>query len=335
MATHGTLYLPLNPNDPKSPMLHCEAYSNGYLSGLGYGALCSSTEIDTICKLSNLFSGGLVFHDPKDNQFDVATADYMGDFFYEAKQNKDPATQEVIHLEYEALKEALLAVKEGRIDEALSGDYSKISLEHKLARGYCYYNQPETMFLADEAIKEFMSSYPDDFKAHQETLTDTQLAEHMARGVKAGHQLVEDSHTYFWHAGQFWGCFTFEVDGDEDDGEASLKSEEQQHSPSDRPEPLFTDYFVAPLIMMAALSEDGTEGTYSDVADYLPVMTPKDQASLQALITAFEQHDLPLTQLFDGAEVVQVLIEQQSLTTAVSEVPLHTSSTVKAKSNSL
>lgn len=328
MATHGTLYIPLNPQDPKSPMLHCEAYSDGYLSGIGYGALNSSREIETVCKLSELFAGGLVFYNPKENQFRVISEDYLHDYFVEASYNKSEEEAAQIDQESEAMMAAIKAIHEGRIEEALAGDYSKISLSTKIDKGYSYYDMPKPETPCDKAWADYMSYHDIDVEKFPQALSHTELANHMALCVKNGGSLQNRAHSYFWHEGQFWGIFSFESDS---------SSQVDQNDASSSPKDLLaSDVLAAPLIMIAAVKGDSINGCYADLMDYLPVMTDKDNESLFALIRAFDQHDLPPTRLFSGAsEMVLALFDQMILTQAVDKVPMTSSESGKVKAYSL
>lgn len=191
MATHGDLWLPLDPNDAQSPMLYCEAWSDGYLSGVGYGALSSSSRIEAVCALSALFGGSPIFYLPTRGVFQAKEADSLGEAFAEYAPEEDDADA----ME-EMVDEALAAISRGDAAAALSGPLSATSIEEKIHKGYGINAEIKP---AEEAWAAFMSSYD-----AQEAWESKASAERLAKAHAEGAE-IETGTVYCWRDGQFWG----------------------------------------------------------------------------------------------------------------------------------
>lgn len=282
MATHADIWLPLAPEQVGSPMLYCEAWSDGHMDVVGYGALCSSSAISETCKLSALLAGSPVFHLPQTNVFEAKEGDYVVDSFTDdAGEDDDP---EAIR---QMVEEALAAIERGDAAGALSGPLSLIGLQDKLDKGWGLnarvLDEPSAWrsFLETCRIQTELGS-DDAAKA---------LALAASQGAADGRGQLSTAQSYYWRDGRFWGAFSL------DDAAWS----------------------TAPLIQLAALTKD--LGPRSDIPAYLARITEQDRASLLSLLAELTLLGVPHAGLFDGRCDAQVnsILESSALEASVGD----------------
>lgn len=266
MAIHGDIWLPLDPNTPSGPMLYCEAFSDGYLAGVGYGVLCSSSRIAEVCALSALLAGSPVFHLPGRDIFvpmhSGSVAESFADKDYEGD---DPDDLEAM------VSEAIQSMALGDVKGALSGRLSEMTLSEKLARGYGI----------DACVKTFDAAWASFLAEHESSGSwpPQEAAERLASLPN-----TQDLFTgcgYFWRDGQFWGfCH---IDDESDD-----KSQ----------------WRALPLIQLAAINRRSS--CDGDFPGYLARITPVDRHALLLLLRELERAGRPTSGLFDGSCDAQV-----------------------------
>lgn len=267
--THGDIYLPLNPGDPASRYLYCEAWSDGYMDGVGYGCLGSSVNIAGICAASAMFAGSPFFWDAERGAYVAKEEDYVIDNF--ADSGADDAL-------CESAEEALrLLIEEGSLDRAAATDFGRMPLEQKLDAGYGLNAQVLTR---EEAFENFSSSYGDAV-----ILDDEQAARAVAQCI--GSETADmDTHTcYFWDGSRFLATVGLSgvegIDGVDPEGEETVA--------------------VIPLVAAACMGSPS--GCVVDLGAYLASPSEADAKMLKRLMDELEKagHADPAGMLFDGA----------------------------------
>lgn len=117
--THGYIWLPFN-----GKMLFCEAWSDGYLEGVGFGALCSSQKIETITKLSEIFLGSPFFYNPSTDTYTAKEEDYLIDGYEDILEDEGLLADAQKTLEY---------VLGDNLDDAFNTDFAKLDLDTRMA----------------------------------------------------------------------------------------------------------------------------------------------------------------------------------------------------------
>lgn len=187
MATHGDVWLPIDPSNPESPMLYCEAWSDGYLSGVGYGACCSSSRIDDVSKLSALFVGSPFFFDPASNTFDAKEGDYLVESIVDACGDDDDA-ETVAGM----VQDALDLATSGDVAGALASKLGQMSLAEKMSKNWG----------CNVMVRDLASAWSQ-FSNGAETLDGAAAAKALVDADTESDGL-ENQNAYFWRDGQFW-----------------------------------------------------------------------------------------------------------------------------------
>lgn len=117
--THGYIWLPFN-----GKMLFCEAWSEGYLEGVGFGALCSSQKIETITKLSEIFLGSPFFYNPSSDSYTAKEEDYLIEGYEDILDDQDLLDDAEKTLQY---------ILGDNLDNAFNTDFAKLDLNTRLA----------------------------------------------------------------------------------------------------------------------------------------------------------------------------------------------------------
>ena len=273
--THGDLFLPLDPNNPQSPILYCEAWSDGYLDGVGLGAWCSSQRIQEISTLSAIFAGSPFFFNPETGTY-VAKE---GDFLLEGYDDLLDLDDEKQLALYNSAEDTLQLIEQNKYEEALLTDFSKLPLQDKLDRalGINAYVTP-----LQEAWAQFCENAE---------VLDTQQAARicadylLSESLEASDGDFDTQNGYFWNEGQFW----------------------VQAEINDTP-------YVLPLAFAHAVLGDG-DGCFGATASYLADMTPQDHANILALTVALKDLEAPQSLLFKGfsSSFLTSLFEQSML----------------------
>lgn len=120
--THGNVWIPLN-----GKMLFCEAWSDGYLDGVGFGALCSSKQIPTVSKLSEIFFGSPFFYMPSTNTYVAKEGDYLMEGYEDCIED-----EKILHSAAETLELVLAA----DLEAALGTEFAKIDLKTRIAMDF-------------------------------------------------------------------------------------------------------------------------------------------------------------------------------------------------------
>lgn len=115
--THGDIWIPLG-----NKMLYCEAWSDGYIDGVGFGALCSSKKIPTISKLSEIFYGSPFFYEPSTDSYIAKEGDYISEGY------GDDIDDEELVADAEKTLELVL---DGDLEAAYATDFAKIPLKKR------------------------------------------------------------------------------------------------------------------------------------------------------------------------------------------------------------
>jgi hypothetical protein len=124
--THGDIYIPLN-----GKILYCEAWSDGYIDGVGFGALCSSHHIEEISKLSSIFYGSPFFYDVTTAQFVAKEEDYLIEGYYDMIDESKGFDTNMV----ESAQETLELILKGDLSSAYLTDFAKMPLKNKIDIG--------------------------------------------------------------------------------------------------------------------------------------------------------------------------------------------------------
>jgi len=180
--THGNVWIPLN-----GQVLYCEAWSDGYLDGVGFGALCSSQKISTISKLSEIFYGSPFFYEPSTGSYIAKEGDYIIEGYGDVMED-----------------ESLVEDAEKTLELVLNGD-----LESAFKTRFAQLSFNERMEL-DIGINAELNNYEDEWNSvfadcKFPSLKDAcQLVVQQYKNDPDFEMNEAGQYNYFWKDGQFW-----------------------------------------------------------------------------------------------------------------------------------
>lgn len=275
--THGSIWLPLNPADPRSKMFFIDTYSDGYLDGVGLGLWSSSQRIEPLCAISALFGGQAFFADPSTGSIQAQQDDYvinlldeaMCEFFDgdddEAEEDPDGPHRDERRL-LRGAQAAFEALKSGDEQGALSSEFARLPVERRqeLLQAHDF-----EIVEPEEAWRHFADGAPQLSQTEAARL----CADHLLNANGVG---LHSSTAYYWRDGQF---------------------HTQVYKDGDYKTPM-----ILPLGMAHAALGDGS-GVFGNGIAYLANATEIDQADLACLIDELESRGASHELLFKGAAI--------------------------------
>jgi hypothetical protein len=187
--THGNVWIPLN-----GQILYCEAWSDGYLDGVGFGALCSSKQIPMLSKLSEIFYGSPFFYEPTTGNYIAKEGDYIIEGY------GDVIDDETILKDAEKTLELVLA---GDLENAFKTKFAQLSFDERMKLDIGINAEHGD---AEQAWNNFIEG--------AEVLNVQDACEIIVAQLKKNETLDEEAdefeinevtrYSYFWKDGQFW-----------------------------------------------------------------------------------------------------------------------------------
>lgn len=261
MATHGDIWIPLDIEDSKNKMLYCEAWSDGYLDGVGLGAWCSSKKIKEIIQLNIMFAGSPFFYEPTQNQFVAKEGDYLVNGFKEYMGSNDKKYESLV----ESAKETYNLVLKNELEKAHKTEFGSLNLKKKL----------DLKIGINTYIRPFNKAWKD-FIGKAKVLNLEEACEFVVNNVDDKNW--DFCNSYFWMDGQFW-VEAVDSNGNDDGNNATSH--------------------IIPLAFAHALAGDGT-GCHGDTLGYIKDMTEVDHNNFLALFNVFKNKGLSFNKLFHG-----------------------------------
>lgn len=126
MATHADIYIPIKMENDETKYLYCEAWSDGYFSGMGYAMLASSNHMKDVIKLNTIFAGSPFYYDPATQQFEAKECDYIEENFEESSEDEELVESAIQCVNY---------VYERDLEKVYQSKFAQIPLDTKLKEG--------------------------------------------------------------------------------------------------------------------------------------------------------------------------------------------------------
>lgn len=260
MATHGYMWIPLDPKVENSDMLFCEAWSNGYIDNVGLGVWSSSKNIETISKLNQIFAGSPWFFDYSTGGYRANEADYILEGYEDCIDDDNENKSEVL----ESAEETLNLIESNDLEAAFDTYFSKIPLKEKI----------EDLDIGLNVYVSTSEKVWSDFTANCSILTNKEVVDLCVNDVKklksgklSVFSILDFDYEYVWHSNQFW-----------------IKDRNAK--------------LVMPLIFAHIFN--GHDSGYVGNLGYLADMTVEDNISFKVLLEKLKEKNIPLDILFGG-----------------------------------
>ena len=183
--THGELWIPFVAGD-LSRYIFSEAWSDGYIAGVGSEALLSSGKLAEITEAINLLAGSPVFFDPLTQTYHIHEYDYLTEGYMDAGLEDDLC---------ESAQKTADFIENGNFEAARNTAFGRMSFDKKIEQELGI----NTIVVSQaEAWKRFTHNTA-------KTLNDTHAALLLHAHVK-DNKLCEPYHfgtSYFWNGEQF------------------------------------------------------------------------------------------------------------------------------------
>lgn len=297
--THGDAWIPIDPDNPDSDIIRCEAWSDGYLSGYGLGALVSSSNIRSLSQSAVIFAGHPFYVNPISGlPVPWGDADFASESISDCCDGLDGLYGANVG---EEIEKTLGHVTDGDFDEARKTMFGSIPLQAKIDSAV---GINAALFEKKHAWSQvFYDSGANSKKSSRVRLTSKTSAlfcAAFAAGQRAGSEIA--SYSYVWDDGCFWGVVS---------------------APDDDSFPEFAGATRAaiPLVMLAATFTDGDLfGEYDQTREYFANPTKEDSEHLFNLLCAVRSLGLGVEDIFNGhgAGAMASALEKTSLEQGVS-----------------
>lgn len=199
--THGYIWLPLFLGE-KTHYLFSEAWSDGYISGVGAATLLSTQNLKEVTELTAIFVGSPVFHNPIDNTYLIKEEDYLLEGYM------DMGLDETL---LQSAEHTLELINQGNITQAKQTEFAQLSLQEKLEMEL---GVNANLSTKEEAWKRFATIY--ESEEQYPVLNDNDAAKLVAEtffdNKKRNQASVNQfaSTLYFWNGEQFVTIFESE-----------------------------------------------------------------------------------------------------------------------------
>lgn len=264
--THGYVWLPIDFWNPKGQMIMAEAWSDGYLDGMGRGLFCSRPGLDLAIEATVMLAGSPFLYDPEAKKLEAKEGDCLAESILDIIGDSADASEEELAAT-KKVEKVIEALEGMRMEEARESPFAKIPLERKLE-----------MELGGNASvsghEEAWDAFAEGMRRLQRDEAAAMLADHLVFGKKDEKKRVEHgSVSYFWDGERFW---------------THLSSE-----------PAGKGLGIAPLSMVLAALGD-TRGSLGNVPAYLGEASGEDLEDLGLLADKVEGRGGSLRMFFRG-----------------------------------
>jgi hypothetical protein len=306
--THGEVWILIDPKNPDSPVMNCEAHSDGYLSGVGAGLVCSSARIDDIAALGLALACSPVFYEPTLGRFYCKEGDSLIEYLEDTLSG--PEAERIQNMLEETGEQVIKSAEDGDIEAVLQSGLGKMTMQEKIDAGWVAMGQVrqarrawrdfvgDSKVMGSQEAAEFLVERMKAAMVYKAKVKTSDLV-----GMKAHAESFKIScasysgrfslscTSYMWNEGQFWSNAVIYTGDDK-----GLN-------------------FCAPLIMLCAV-QNGSR-CHGDFPGYLGQMTRSDNESLMVFLAEMKKRSLVVDDMFGAEDQVRALFEARELDVSV------------------